>query len=103
LSFPPGSVRDLHWRLIVGCNILLDWLPRVFEIAFYGFSCLGFLGVSVLVTFAADIVQVATLHLCICNIIATAVIRALMLYASTLWNLFHGMVDFLSLGEQYSL
>lgn len=77
-----------------GDDILLDWLPRVLEIASYGFACLGLLGVSMLVAFTADVIQVATLHLHMCHVVVAAVVHSLRLSTSTLWNLFQGKVYF---------
>jgi len=75
-----------------GGDIFLDWLPRILEIAFYGFACLGLLGASTLVVFAVDVIQVATLHLHMCHVILAAVVRGLRLSTSTLWNLFQGIL-----------
>jgi len=66
------------------------WLPKVLEIAFYGFACFGPLGASVLVAFAIDVIQVITLHLRMCYVIVTTVVYGLRLSTSTLWNLFQG-------------
>ena len=74
-----------------GGNVLLDWLPRVLEMAFYGFVCLGLLGASTLVALAIDVIQVATLHLHMCHIIVTTVVYGLRLSTSTLWDLFQGV------------
>jgi len=68
------------------------WLPRVLEMAFYGFACLGLLGASTLVAFGIDVIQVATLHLHICHVIVTTVVHGLGLSTSTLWNLFQGVM-----------
>ena len=73
-------------------NILLDWLPKVLKIAFYGFACLGPLGALTLVAFTMDVIQVATLHLHMCYVIVTTVVYGLRLSTSTLWNLFQGMI-----------
>ena len=62
------------------------------EIAFYGFGFLGFLGASLLVAFAADVIQVITLHLHMCHVLITTVVHGLKLCTSTLWNLFQGMI-----------
>lgn len=62
------------------------------EVAFYGFPCIGLFGASTLAAFAADVVQVATLHLHMCYIITTTVVYGLRLSTSTLWNLFQGTV-----------
>lgn len=70
----------------------------VLDIAFYGFTCLGFLGVSILVAFAIDVMQLATLHLRMCHVITTTVVYGLGLSTSTLWNLFQGIVIFTSEG-----
>ena len=59
--------------------------------AFYGFAYLGLLGASTLVAFAIDVIQVATLHLHMCHVIAITVVYGLKLSISTLWNLFQGM------------
>lgn len=45
-----------------------------------------------------DVIQVATLHLHMCHVIATTVVHGLRLSTSTLWNLFRGMMFFV---EQY--
>jgi hypothetical protein len=63
--------------------------------AFYGFPCLGLFGASTLVAFAVDVLQVATLHLHMCHVIITAVVRGLRLSNSTLWNLFQGVIIFM--------
>jgi len=68
------------------------WLPRILQIASYGFVCLGFFGISTLVAFVTDVIQVATLHLHMCCVIITIVVYGLRLSTSTLWNLFQGMV-----------
>lgn len=85
------SCRLLLCELGGGTDVFLDWLPRALEIAFYGFTCLGFLGVSSLVAFLADVIQVTTLHLHMCYVIITTVVRGLKLCTSTLWNLFQGI------------
>jgi phosphatidylinositol glycan class Q protein len=79
------------------------------EIAFYGFASLGPLGASMLVAFAIDAIQVATLHLHMCYVIVTTVVYGLRLFTSTLWNLFQGMifvvleyVTYLSTGKCYN-
>jgi len=66
------------------------WLPRISEVAFYGFACLGLLGASTLVAFSLDVIQVATLHLHMCHVIVTTLVHGLRLSTSTLWNLFQG-------------
>ena len=60
----------------------------------YGFTCLGIFGASVLVAFAADITQVATVHLRMCHILAGTGVYGVRLSISTLWNLFQGIVNF---------
>ena len=44
-----------------------------------------------LVAFAMDVIQIATLHLHMCYVIVTTVVCGLQLSTSTLWNLFQGM------------
>ena len=84
----------LLFRLCADGYILLDWLLRILDLALYGFSYLGLLGGSTLVGFAADVIQVTTLHLHMCHIIATMVAYGLRLSITTLWSLFQGMVTF---------
>jgi hypothetical protein len=76
------------------CDILSDWLHGVLEVAFHGLPYIGLFGASTLSAFAVDVLQVATLHLHMCYIIATTVVYGLRLSTSTLWNLFQGTVTF---------
>lgn len=62
--------------------------------ASYGFTCLGIFGASTLVAFTADIIQVVTVHLRMCHILAGTGVYGIRLSISTLWNLFQGIVNF---------